>query len=69
MLSHLEALTLMAIAMTAIVATTLLPSKAESMEGVALYSPQRVIRQLTYDQREVTILCSTRNFLALVAGA
>lgn len=44
MLSHWDALDPLAMAIVAIVAPTLLPSKMKSGKGVALYDPQRVIR-------------------------
>lgn len=52
MLSPRDALILLAVAMMAIVAPTLLSSKADSGEDVAFYCPQRVMRQLSYDKEQ-----------------
>lgn len=56
-------------ALVVVVVPTLLPSKTESDEGMALYSPQRALRQLSYDQEAVTIIEDSRNFSLSIVEA
>lgn len=47
--------------MAAIVVPGLLPFKLETSKCVALYSPQRVLRQMGYDQGAVSITKDSRS--------
>lgn len=53
MLMPMEAIPVKASFWLGIVAPTLLSSNCKSKEGVVSYNPQRVMRQLGYDQRSV----------------
>lgn len=67
MLSPRDALTPLALVTMSIVASTLLPLKAEFGEGVAFCSPKRVMRQLVYDRGTVTASGNMENSAVLVA--
>lgn len=53
----------------AIVALTLLPTKSKSCEVVAVYSPQRVMRQLGFNQVMVMIVGDMKAFDVTLAEA
>lgn len=55
--------------MAAIVTLGLLPFKLDTGEGVAVYSPQRVLRQMNYDQGVVSITGDSRSRSGRVADA
>lgn len=56
-------------AMVVVVVSTLLPFKMEPSESVALYSSQRVLRYLGYDQRAMSITRDSRYSLASAVEA
>lgn len=68
MLSHRGAENPLALALVMMVEPALLPSKIEFSKGVALLSPQRVMR-VGLQSGRTTTSCDTATSLALVAEA